>query len=150
MPRSQLASLLVVAAVILAMAVVMGIDDLGSGITAGVLGLLVVGALALWTGRRGRHTPWPRAAAQRAPEHAVVLWKPGCLYCETLLVQLRGDPRITWVNVWRDSEANAQVRALNGGDELTPTVLIGTEVLRNPSAGALREQHAAPRSSGDA
>lgn len=153
MPRQQIASFLVVAAAILAMAVLMGIDDLRHGLTAGVLGLLVVGALALFSGRRGRHTPWQRAAARIAPDHAVVLWKPGCVYCEKLLMQLRSDPRVTWVNVWRDEEANAQVRALNGGDELTPTVLLGKDVLRNPSAAVLRGRLAldssAPAGGGD-
>ncbi|WP_163543113.1 glutaredoxin family protein [Occultella kanbiaonis] len=97
-------------------------------------GLLLVALLA----RRGRHTPW-RAAAQRlGTGGAVVFWKPGCVYCERLLHELRGDDRITWVNVWADPQANTEVRRLNNGDELTPTVLIGDQVLRNPSADQLR------------
>ncbi|AXK46298.1 glutaredoxin family protein [Brachybacterium saurashtrense] len=140
--------LLLIAAGVLAMAVTIGVDDLRGGLVAGALGLLAVGALALWWGRRGRHTPWPRAEALRAEGQAVVLWKPGCMYCEMLLLQLRDDPRVTWVNVWRDEAANAQVRAVNGGDELTPTVLIGDEVLRNPSAATLREHLAAAGTAG--
>ena len=79
-----------------------------------------------------------------------MLWKPGCLYCERLLRQLRSDDRMTWVNVWRDEAANAQVRAVNGGDELTPTVLLGDQVLRNPTAAELREHLASPGAAGTA
>lgn len=150
MPRQQRWALLFVTAAILAMAVMIGLDDARDGIVAGVLGALVMLALLLWTGRRGRHTPWARAATRIAPGHAVVLWKPGCAFCEKLLLQLRSDDRVTWVNVWRDEEANAQLRAVNGGDELTPTVLLGAEVLRNPSAAELRARlsTAGPTSAG--
>ncbi|MGO1200371.1 MAG: glutaredoxin family protein [Dermabacteraceae bacterium] len=139
MPRQQRWSLAAVALGVLAMAVTIGIDDLRQGILAGAVGALVVAVLAVWSGRRGRHTPWQLAAARIAPDHAVVLWKPSCLYCERLLLQLRSDPRVTWVTVRRDETANAQVRAVNGGDELTPTVLLGEQVLRNPSAAQLRK-----------
>lgn len=146
MPRSLRWSLVVVAAVILAMAVMTGIDDLRRGIISAVVGALVLAAVAVWSGRRGRHTAWARAEARIAPDHAVVLWKPGCPYCERLLLQLGRDPRVTWVNVWRDEDANAQVRAVNGGDELTPTAFLGAQVLRNPSAAELREHLAAAAS----
>ncbi|TDE94979.1 hypothetical protein EXU48_09395 [Occultella glacieicola] len=99
-----------------------------------VAGLFLVALLA----RRGRHTPWRAAAHTLGSGKAVVLWKPGCVYCERLLHDLRGDDRITWVNVWADKDANAEVRRLNNGDELTPTVLVGDQVLRNPSADQLR------------
>jgi len=99
-----------------------------------VAGLLVTALLA----RRGRHTSWSATAPRLASGAAVVLWKPGCVYCERLLLALRGDPRIVWVNVWADREANAEVRRLNHGNELTPTVLIGGDVLRNPTADEVR------------
>lgn len=126
---------------ILAIAVLISRDgELLSGIAFGTLAVLVLHAYSWWSRRRGRHTPWERAAAQIAPDHAVVLWKPGCVYCERLLLQLRSDSRVTWVNVWQDEEANAQVRAVNNGNELTPTVLIGDQILRNPTAAELRER----------
>ncbi|NLE97934.1 MAG: hypothetical protein GX596_08090 [Propionibacterium sp.] len=104
--------------------------------------LLVIALLAALLGaymlRRGRHTPWVVADARRGPGHAVVFWKPGCMYCERLLRALRRDHDITWVNVWRDSAANAELRRLNDGNELTPTALVGDRVLRNPSADELR------------
>ncbi|RMB59964.1 hypothetical protein EAX62_09570 [Tessaracoccus antarcticus] len=100
-----------------------------------VAALTVVGAgLVAFTFRRGRHTPWATARGHVASGHAVVFWKPGCVFCERLLLAMGKDDRITWVNVWADKDANAEVRRLNGGDELTPTALVGERVLRNPSA----------------
>lgn len=140
MPAAQRWSLAAVALAILALAVVIGSGDLRQGLLVGTTGGLVLAAVTVWSGRRGRHIPWSRARRTITTDHAVVLWKPGCLYCERLLLQLRGDPQVTWVNVWRDAEANVQVRAVNGGDELTPTALLGEDVLRNPSAAELRAQ----------
>ena len=68
----------------------------------------------------------------------MVLWKPGCTYCERLLLQLRGTPGISWVNVYEDPQADARVRSVNDGNQLTPTALVGGRVLRNPSAAELR------------
>ena len=100
------------------------------GIATGLVG---VGFVA-FQARRGRHTPWATARGLVASDHAVVFWKPGCVFCERLLLAVGKDDRITWVNVWADKEANVEVRRLNGGDELTPTALVGERVLRNPSA----------------
>lgn len=127
------------------LAIALTFEDLRPGVVGGVLITLAILAVTAWSRRRGRHTSWPRASAQLAAGRALVLWKPGCLYCERLLLQLRKDSRITWVNVWRDEEAQQQVRAVNGGDELTPTALIGEDVLRNPTARDLRERLALQR-----
>lgn len=81
------------------------------------------------------HVDWEQAQRDLAAGNAVVFWKPGCAFCEFLLLRLRSEERVTWVNVWKDKDANAAVRAANNGDELTPTALIGDRVLRNPSAG---------------
>ncbi|GAA1489280.1 glutaredoxin family protein [Brachybacterium sacelli] len=140
MHRGTLPTLVVGTLAVAALALVLGADDHRDGVIVGVVGELGVIAVALWSGRRGRHTPWPRAMAALAPGRALVLWKPGCLYCERLMLQLRKDPRVIWVNVWRDEEAKARVREVNGGDELTPTALIGEDVLRNPTAQELRER----------
>lgn len=84
------------------------------------------------------HTTWDSARSLIADDHAVVLWKPDCEFSVALLEELRDHPAITWVDVHRDDAANAMVRELNDGNELTPTVLVGDRVLRNPSAEALR------------
>ncbi|MDO5736946.1 MAG: hypothetical protein Q4P15_10780 [Propionibacteriaceae bacterium] len=94
-------------------------------------------ALVVFFSRRGRHTPWAKASLRVAPGHAVVFWKPGCIFCERLLLAVGRNDRVTWVNVWADEEANAEVRRLNNGDELTPTAVVGERVLRNPSAAEM-------------
>ena len=107
-------------------------------IASGAAGLAATIGLGWFSLRRGRHVPLERARALAADDGAaIVLWKPGCGYCEVLLHRLRGRDDIAWVNVWADDEANALVRSVNGGDELTPTVLVGEMVLRNPSAAEL-------------
>lgn len=135
--RTRLSILLGFLAV-LVLAIVIGVESLTAGAIVGVLGCLVVLSIGWWSGRRGRHIAWAEASAQIALGRALVLWKPGCVYCERLLLSLGRDPRVTWVNVWQDEQANARVRELNGGDELTPTVIIGDEVLRNPTADEIR------------
>lgn len=113
----------------------------GSPVVA--VGLTAVALMfMLWFGRRllrrGAHSEWATAQRALADGQAVVLWKPGCGYCERLIAALEHHPRITWVNVHADRQANARVRELNGGDEYTPTVLIGDRVLRNPTADELQ------------
>lgn len=105
-----------------------------TGMAGAGLGVLGVLAYGWWALRRGRHTAWDLARGRIAPGHAVVLWKPGCPYCERLLRALSGDDRVTWVNVWHDDRARSVVCELNGGDEYVPTVLIGPAVLRNPTS----------------
>lgn len=99
MDRRTLKNLVVGMLAAAVLAIGLGIDDLRIGVMVGVISAIAVLAVAAWSGRRGRHTPWPRASAQLAADHAVVLWKPGCLYCERLLLRLGNDPRLTWVNV---------------------------------------------------
>jgi glutaredoxin len=74
-----------------------------------------------------------------ADREVVVYRRPGCPYCVLLTVQLRV-ARIGFrsVNVWRDAAASDFVRRHNGGDELVPTVLVGTSILRNPTLGQVR------------
>ncbi len=107
---------------------------LAAGAVVAALGIGVV----TWSLRAGRHVPLAEAIAATQDCGGYVLWKPGCIYCERLLARLGGDPRIHWVNVWRDPSANAAVRAHNRGDELTPTAVVGEVVLRNPSVAELR------------
>lgn len=137
MRRQVMLSIAVLAVATVFLAVQWGRQDLGTGVSVGAVGAVVTAAFGWRSLRRGRHTPWSRARALIADDHAVVLWKPGCRYCERLLRRLGPDQRITWVNVWHDPEAQAKVCALNGGDEYTPTAIVGTEVLRNPSADEL-------------
>ena len=75
---------------------------------------------------------------QAADGRAVVFWKPTCSYCTRLRKAFGDDNRIVWVNVWVDLLANREVRRHNGGDEYTPTALVGNRVLRNPTAAELQ------------
>ena len=103
-----------------------------------VIVVLVV-VLARMAKRTGPHVSWEQAQQDLAAGKAVVLWKPGCVFCERLLVQLRKNERVTWVNVWKDQAANEAVHAVNDGNELTPTVFVGDQVLRNPGSGQVLE-----------
>ena len=122
-----------------------GREDPVRGLVVAGLVLALGAALVLPQLRTGRHTPWSQARGRVAPGHAVVLWKPGCAFCELLLRAVGDDARVTWVNVWADPEANTVVRAHNDGNEVTPTVFVGDQVLTNPSAAQLRDLLDAPR-----
>jgi mycoredoxin len=109
-----------------------------AGAIAMVAGLAASGGLTVATLRREPHTPWALASAQVSDRRAVIFWKPTCTYCTRLRRTLRDDSGIVWVNVWVDQEANREVRRHNGGDEYTPTALVGARVLRNPTAADVR------------
>ncbi|MFF4534899.1 glutaredoxin domain-containing protein [Streptomyces aureus] len=71
----------------------------------------------------------------------VVFWRPGCAYCLRLRVRLGLRARHAhWVDIWRDPAGAAEVRAVNGGDETVPTVLVAGRAHTNPDPGWLREQ----------
>lgn len=137
MRRQVMLSVVVLGLATVFLAVQLGREDPPTGVIVAVVGAIVTAAIGWRSLRRGRHTPWAQARESIAPGHAVVLWKPGCRYCERLLRKLGAHPKVTWVNVWHDPEAQAKVCALNGGDEYTPTAIIGDEVLHNPTADDL-------------
>lgn len=120
-------------------------DNVLIGVLCGIIGLVIWGAAARASRRREPHTAWRQAQEALAAGDAVAFWKPGCGYCARLLRALRDEPRVTWVNVRVDDEANEAVRALNDGNEYTPTVLVGAQVLRNPGGrevlAALHQLH---------
>jgi len=68
----------------------------------------------------------------------VVYWRPGCMFCSSLLKQLdrRGVPHRR-VDIWSDAKAAARVRSVAGGNETVPTVTIGTSALVNPDIHAV-------------
>jgi mycoredoxin len=71
----------------------------------------------------------------------VIYWRPGCRYCLRLRFRLGRDARRAyWVNIWRDPDGAATVRAATGGDETVPTVVVGGEPFVNPDPGWLRDQ----------
>ena len=62
-----------------------------------------------------------------------VYWRPACLQCMRLRTALHryGVP-LREHNIWRDDEARAFVRSVNGGDETVPTVVVGDRTMTNP------------------
>ncbi|MDG6109815.1 hypothetical protein Daura_13890 [Dactylosporangium aurantiacum] len=90
-----------------------------------------------------RHTPATVAQASGRP---VVYWRPGCQYCLRLRLRLLGRARhAAWVNIWRDPEGAAAVRAVAAGNETVPTVFAGGEVRVNPAPQWVRAQLSAVR-----
>ncbi|MDA2807063.1 glutaredoxin family protein [Nocardiopsis suaedae] len=69
---------------------------------------------------------------------AVLYWRPGCPFCYALRGGLRAaGVRLNEVDIWSDDGAAARVRAITGGDETVPTVVVGREEMVNPSVGAV-------------
>mgnify|MGYP001273200175 CR=1 FL=1 len=61
-------------------------------------------------------------------------WRPGCGFCMALERQLAStNLTITYRNIWEDPEAAAFVRSHAQGNEVVPTVQIGSSVLVNPN-----------------
>lgn len=67
-------------------------------------------------------------------EPVIVYWRPMCGYCEVLKRDLasRG-VAFTDVDIWGDRGKADIVRAATGGDEIVPTVQVGTQFLVNPT-----------------
>ncbi|MEU1489170.1 glutaredoxin domain-containing protein [Streptomyces sp. NPDC005775] len=71
----------------------------------------------------------------------VVFWRSGCTYCLRLRFRLgRSARRLHWVDIWRDPEGAAVVRAANEGNETVPTVLVAGRPHVNPDPAWVREQ----------
>lgn len=63
-----------------------------------------------------------------------VYWRPGCLFCRSLLRNLdRSGVPHRRVNIWDDPSAAAVVRSIASGNETVPTVTVGSVSLVNPS-----------------
>ncbi len=77
------------------------------------------------------------------PPDVVVYWRPGCPFCAALKLRLRL-ARIPFsaIDIWQNQDARDLVRSHNAGDDLVPTVQIGTTFLSNPG---LRQVRAARR-----
>ncbi|RFU82521.1 hypothetical protein DY218_32660 [Streptomyces triticagri] len=76
----------------------------------------------------------------------VVYWRPGCTYCLRLRIRLgRKAGRLHWVNIWRDPDGAAEVRAANDGNETVPTVVVEGEPHTNPDPAWVRDQLPASR-----
>jgi len=64
-----------------------------------------------------------------------VYWRPGCGFCASLRAGLRREGvEFTEVDIWEDRDAAAFVRSVANGNEVVPTVTVGSTSLVNPSA----------------
>ncbi|MER7948700.1 glutaredoxin domain-containing protein [Streptomyces sp. NPDC096079] len=71
----------------------------------------------------------------------VVYWRPGCQFCLRLRFRLGRRARgAYWVNIWRDPDGAAVVRAANDGDETVPTVVVEGRPFTNPDPAWVREK----------
>ena len=62
-------------------------------------------------------------------------WRPGCPFCMALEHGLsRAGVGLNKINIWKDPEAAAAVRAVADGNETVPTVHVAGRWLVNPSA----------------
>ena len=67
-------------------------------------------------------------------ESIIMYWRPGCGFCTSLAAGLqRAGIPFTTVNIWEVPEAAAFVRSVANGNEIVPTVRIGSRTLVNPS-----------------
>ena len=74
------------------------------------------------------------------PAPPVVLWRPGCGFCRILFDGLeRHEIAHTRVNIWEDDDARATLNA-RIGSETVPSVVIGDDLLVNPSVMELIER----------
>lgn len=70
-----------------------------------------------------------------AIDGVVFFWRPGCGFCSSLRSSLRSQQLpLHEVNIWEDPRAAEAVRAITGGNETVPTVVVGDASLVNPSA----------------
>lgn len=81
----------------------------------------------------------PEPAADSTAATITVYWRAGCVFCNRLLrwIDRTGLPT-TRHDIWDDPEAAAAVRAVTGGDETVPTVIVGQHAMVNPSPRALQ------------
>jgi mycoredoxin len=73
----------------------------------------------------------------------IVYTRPGCPFSAMLLAGLRAaELPFELIDIWRDQDAAAAVRAAADGNETVPTVNIGTTWLVNPSVDEVRAARA--------
>jgi mycoredoxin len=86
----------------------------------------------------------PAAEAQRRSAQdgrAIIYWRPGCPFCLRLLATLGLTAhRAHWVDIWKDPEGAAAVRAVADGNETVPTVILAGAPHVNPNPQWLRSQ----------
>lgn len=123
-------------------AVVVGVRLAGDGHPVVALACaLALCAVAWWVSPLRGRASTRDAEGRGGPDDSravVVYWRPGCVYSERLRARLRRTRWVTWVNIWEGPAAAAFVRRHNDGDEVVPTVVIGSRVWTNPDPKDVR------------
>ena len=74
------------------------------------------------------------AATLRSMETIELYTRPGCAFCMILRHRLRkAGIEFREINIWRDPAACVRVRTAGKGNEIVPTVHVGTRWQVNPS-----------------
>ena len=82
--------------------------------------------------------PTGAADVLRTDAAIVLFWRPGCGFCSSLERSLhRTGVPYERVNIWDEPAAAAFVRSVANGNEVVPTVRVGSVALVNPSADAV-------------
>jgi mycoredoxin len=69
----------------------------------------------------------------------LVYTRPGCPFSALLQLRLRLlAVRYEKIDIWADRAAAARVRAITGGDETVPTVVVGDRAMVNPTVRSVR------------
>ncbi|MFE7515077.1 glutaredoxin domain-containing protein [Streptomyces sp. NPDC057540] len=116
----------------------------GEGVVLLVLFLLIasLNSPLIFPGSIGAEEARRRSEADGRP---IVYWRPGCQFCIRLRIRLgRRAGRAHWVNIWRDPDGAAAVRAVNDGNETVPTVFVAGRPHTNPDSAWVRERLAPP------
>lgn len=78
--------------------------------------------------------PPPEEVEVPAADAVTVYWRPGCMFCSSLL---RGLERLGLPlerhDIWSEPDAAADLRRITGGPETVPTVTVGAVALVNPA-----------------
>jgi len=112
--------------------------------TVALVEFVVFGVLAVLMSPLLFPPPVPAAEAQRRSARdgrPVIYWRPGCPYCMRLRTALGPDAGSAhWVDIWADPSGAAAVRAITGGDETVPTMVVAGDGFVNPSPALVREK----------
>ncbi|MFB8242593.1 glutaredoxin domain-containing protein [Kitasatospora purpeofusca] len=118
--------------------VVSGSPGEAAGLLLAFLALAGVNSPLIFPRSVGAAEAQRRSAVDGRP---VIYWRPGCKYCIRLRMRLGRSARgLHWVDIWRDPEGAAAVRAANDGNETVPTVVVASRPRTNPDVEWVREQ----------
>ncbi len=87
-------------------------------------------------GANAEATTWdPATSTAGEPDAVVFFWRRGCGFCSSLRRRLEaaGVPLLE-VDIWKDPRGAEAVRAITGGNETVPTVVVGDTAMVNPTA----------------